>query len=300
MIGGILWVTTFVLSGYFFGNIPFIKDNFSIGIYAVILISLLPAVIGFLKAGKAGRYIKTTYERVCTYIKEVKEDKALVRYILIGAVLSVISIFIFVEIARECVAAASSGLDISASGYVSSIRSEALDNVFKVISSSGGFIPVAAISAATVFVLSCRRKRRESVFFVFNIAGICLLNELLTFLFKRERPSINQLAYASGYSFPSSSAMIFMGVTFFIAYFIIKYFKSRRLAYILSGMAVIYSVFVGASGVYVGINYLSDVLAGWAAGLLWITLSVLMLKLVNRKKESHSLNIELECESNKK
>ena len=44
LVGGVLWVTIFVLGGYFFGNLPFVKDNFSFVVSAIILISVLPAV----------------------------------------------------------------------------------------------------------------------------------------------------------------------------------------------------------------------------------------------------------------
>ena len=48
VIGGLLWVTIFTLGGYFFGNLPFVKDNFSLVVIAIILISVLPAVWEFI------------------------------------------------------------------------------------------------------------------------------------------------------------------------------------------------------------------------------------------------------------
>jgi len=48
--GGILWITTFVGAGYFFGNIPVVKDNFSLVILAIIAISVMPAAIEFWRA----------------------------------------------------------------------------------------------------------------------------------------------------------------------------------------------------------------------------------------------------------
>ena len=48
--GGILWITTFVSAGYFFGNIPVVKNNFSLVILAIIAISLLPAVVEYWRA----------------------------------------------------------------------------------------------------------------------------------------------------------------------------------------------------------------------------------------------------------
>jgi len=52
IIGGILWVSIFTLSGFFFGNIPFIRNNFSLVVIAIILISLLPMIIEVVKHKK--------------------------------------------------------------------------------------------------------------------------------------------------------------------------------------------------------------------------------------------------------
>jgi membrane-associated protein len=52
VIGGVGWVAVFTFGGYFFGNIPFVKKNFSIVIMTIILISLVPAVLEVLKHRK--------------------------------------------------------------------------------------------------------------------------------------------------------------------------------------------------------------------------------------------------------
>lgn len=49
VLGGFVWVFLFTLAGYFFGNIPFVKANFSLIIIAIILVSVLPMVFEFAK-----------------------------------------------------------------------------------------------------------------------------------------------------------------------------------------------------------------------------------------------------------
>jgi membrane-associated protein len=50
VFGGILWVALFTYGGYFFGNLKFVQDNFSFVVLAIILISVMPGVIEYLKA----------------------------------------------------------------------------------------------------------------------------------------------------------------------------------------------------------------------------------------------------------
>ncbi|HEX2787030.1 MAG TPA: VTT domain-containing protein [Ignavibacteria bacterium] len=52
IFGGILWVVSMTLLGYFFGNIPFIKKNFEYVIIGVIIISTIPVITGYLKHRK--------------------------------------------------------------------------------------------------------------------------------------------------------------------------------------------------------------------------------------------------------
>jgi membrane-associated protein len=49
VVGGIAWVALFSFGGYFFGNIPFVKENFTLVILGIIFVSLLPPIIEYLK-----------------------------------------------------------------------------------------------------------------------------------------------------------------------------------------------------------------------------------------------------------
>jgi membrane-associated protein len=49
VIGGVLWVSVCVFAGYFFGNLAFVKKNFSLVILAIIVISMLPALVEYLR-----------------------------------------------------------------------------------------------------------------------------------------------------------------------------------------------------------------------------------------------------------
>ena len=52
VVGAVLWVFSFIPLGYFFGNLPFIQKNFKLVMIAIIVISVLPAVIEFIRERK--------------------------------------------------------------------------------------------------------------------------------------------------------------------------------------------------------------------------------------------------------
>lgn len=49
VVGGVLWVTSFLFIGYFFGGLPVIKDNFTYVIFGIIILSVLPPVIELIR-----------------------------------------------------------------------------------------------------------------------------------------------------------------------------------------------------------------------------------------------------------
>ena len=55
IVGGVTWVALFISMGYFFGNIPFVKKNFELVIFAIIAISFIPPIYEFFKARKEAK-----------------------------------------------------------------------------------------------------------------------------------------------------------------------------------------------------------------------------------------------------
>jgi membrane-associated protein len=50
VVGGVVWVTLFVLAGYYFGNLPAVRQNFTYVILAIIVLSVMPIVLEFVKS----------------------------------------------------------------------------------------------------------------------------------------------------------------------------------------------------------------------------------------------------------
>jgi membrane-associated protein len=62
VVGGIAWVAIFISLGYFFGNIPFVKKNFELVIFAIIIISFIPPVLEFFKARREMKEVAAQIE----------------------------------------------------------------------------------------------------------------------------------------------------------------------------------------------------------------------------------------------
>ena len=53
VIGGVVWIVSFILLGYFFGNLPVVKSNFQYVILGIIVVSVMPVVVEFIKARRS-------------------------------------------------------------------------------------------------------------------------------------------------------------------------------------------------------------------------------------------------------
>ena len=55
LAGGAFWVTSFLWAGYYFGNLPVVRDNFGLVVIAIILVSTLPLLAGLIQERRRGR-----------------------------------------------------------------------------------------------------------------------------------------------------------------------------------------------------------------------------------------------------
>ena len=117
-------------------------------------------------------------------------------------------------------------------------------------------------------------KTRVAVLVLMTVAGGMLLSTLLKRSFDRPRPDLvphGVVVYTA--SFPSGHAMLFAVVYLTLGTLLARVQPQRRLkAYILT-LAVVLTVLVGLSRLYLGVHWPTDVLAGWIAGAAWALLA---------------------------
>jgi membrane-associated phospholipid phosphatase len=96
------------------------------------------------------------------------------------------------------------------------------------------------------------------------------LFKLLKEVFQRERPIFEPAIDATGYSFPSGHSTVSMAFYGILIYFIIKYMKSTRLKAWVVRLLCCYILIMGLCRVFLQAHYLSDVLAGFAIGFVYL------------------------------
>lgn len=145
-----------------------------------------------------------------------------------------------------------------------------LEHMMRDVTSLGSFTVVALVSLGAIGYLLIDGKKAAALFVLVAVAGGTVLSELLKHVFARPRPElVAHLVDVQTMSFPSGHAML-SAVTFLTLGALLTRVQGRRRlkAYILS-IAILLTLLIGASRVYLGVHWPTDVLAGWCAGAAW-------------------------------
>ena len=146
----------------------------------------------------------------------------------------------------------------------------AVEEMFRDFTALGGFGVLGLLTLASFGYLWLQGLRRAALFLLLAIAGGLLLSLALKSGFDRPRPELvshGAMIYTS--SFPSGHSMLSAVVYLTGGALLAMVHTARRVRAYLIGCSVLATLLVGASRVYLGVHWPSDVLAGWAAGAAW-------------------------------
>ena len=150
----------------------------------------------------------------------------------------------------------------------------------------GDGVTIAVIGAGVSVVLVLRRRLIPLYAWILALGGSGLLNLSLKDWFHRDRPG--EIPLLASWSFPSGHAMNSM-----VAYGMLAYLLSRnvprRWMPVVVGAAVTIVLLVGASRIFLGYHYFSDVLGGFAAGLAWLSVCITVAELGLRRERKSTL-----------
>jgi membrane-associated phospholipid phosphatase len=164
------------------------------------------------------------------------------------------------------------GTDQRLADWLHARAADPLTDFVKGVTFLGNFVTLLAVTLVAAIVLWRRRERIDALFVVLAFAGAQLLSNGLKLAFQRERPFFpDPLATATTYAFPSGHALVSLAVFGGIALVLARHLSTRRRALLFGAVAVLV-IAIGFSRLYLGVHFLSDVLAGYAAGIAWLSL----------------------------
>ena len=209
------------------------------------------------------------------------------------AVLSA-SVFVFASLAQAITdEEAITRWDVRLNRWLHDHSSPALTHFFELFTATGGFVFLSLVSAAAVALLASRRALAEAILVALAFAGGQVINITMKAVFERPRPEFRDPHLnLQTFSFPSGHAMVSTAV-----YGAIAIIALRRIPRPASRVAIIAAVallvgLIGVSRVYLGAHYVSDVLAGMALGLAWLTLCVLAITVRDRHRDAGTRRLE--------
>lgn len=208
-------------------------------------------------------------------------------FLLVGAgfVVTIFAGDAFVDLANEMQTSSPllQSVDRAAHDWAISARNTAATHFFVLFTQIGSPAGLAVI-VMIVSIVAARRKRfRWMAYLWVTGAGATVLNLLLKAHFARARPGVSDaIRDAHGFSFPSGHAMGSIVVFGALAYLATRAFSTwpRQSAAVALAVTIILSV--GVSRVYIGVHWISDIAAGYTAGLLWLTACTVGYETVRR------------------
>lgn len=304
VMGGITWAALFGSLGYIFGrSLPLLERYIGQASLAVVLLTTLVVLLAL-----AWRWLNANRdslsERITRYWGLFRErhpglarfvaarfmrEEYLGLHLTIGFVLSIAALWLFAGVTEDVVHHDPlTRFDLMLTTWIRAHTTPLGDRVFLVVSALGSPTAMAVIAAAGALLLLVRRKWLVLAAWVAAFAGAAVLTVILKNVIQRPRPlDATNFLYGTSFSFPSGHALGSLVGYGTLAYVIgSTRIESVRGRVRLSIATVVLVIAIGISRLYLGVHYFSDVVAGYAVGILWLSVCISGLQVVQRRRLS--------------
>lgn len=221
-------------------------------------------------------------------LRNVKEGQVVphLNTVFIAFFIMIIGILSFLYLTKEMSGNTTIQFDDEVSNFLISFRNPTLTHIMILFTKIGDFLGYIFLffSLSVFFIFKKNWKTIFQISLVMVFASG--LNFILKNIISRPRPTTDRLVYANFYSFPSGhamSAIVFYG---FLSYISILLIKKKPIRYLFVSACVFMVLLIGASRIYLGVHYPSDILAGYLAGISWLMFSILIVNLITFKKNN--------------
>jgi undecaprenyl-diphosphatase len=162
--------------------------------------------------------------------------------------------------------------DVATTRWLVDWRGDGSTSVMRAVTQLASPLTVIMITSATVVVLLVRRHVPSALLLVASTVGTALLVSLGKLVVARPRPPVaDAAAEANGYSFPSGHAAQSVALYGALALLAVLLVRDARWRIVLAVAAMVLAFVVGLSRVVLGVHWLSDVVAGWALAIGWLS-----------------------------
>ncbi len=152
------------------------------------------------------------------------------------------------------------------------------------VTALGGHTVLTLLVSSVLGFLLLGRHYPAGLLVLIATSGGGLLSTTLKGVYSRPRPDlVPHLAYVNSSSFPSGHAMLSAVVYLTLGALLARLVEWRWAKLYCVGVAVVLTLLVGASRVYLGVHYPTDVVAGWSGGLAWAVLCWLVARFLQRR-----------------
>jgi len=205
-----------------------------------------------------------------------------------GLLLAALALWIFYEIAEDILKSETQAFDTAILLTLKRMHTPLLDRIMTVITFLGEPEVLLIIAVSLAIWLLLKHRRPEATMLGIGVVGAGGLNYWLKELFHRERPALwERTVDVRYYSFPSGHAMVSMVVYGLIGYLLATRFHQVKRVWVFSG-SILLILAIGLSRLYLGVHWPSDVVAGYAAGLVWLIACILELEIWRKHRSVHS------------
>jgi membrane protein DedA with SNARE-associated domain/membrane-associated phospholipid phosphatase len=257
--GALLWATAISLLGYFFGNSWQLLEIW-VGRAGLFIAGIVIVGAAVLILSRWRQQVETGEDRAGPRMLR-KREMAIILF-------NLALIALFVRLSFAIHNNRDPQFDERVMLLIHEHSTPWLDTTMRLVTRGGNATVVIIVTLALAcFFFKHYQRRREGLSMLLAMVSGFALNNIFKIAFQRERPDLWELIVRpQTYSFPSGHAMVSMAVYGSAAYLLEAAFPRYRWGFRIIAAALI--LLIGASRVYLGVHWPSDVLAGFAAGLV--------------------------------
>ena len=310
-LGGVTWALLFGWLGYAFGrNLPLLERYVAQLSVALVLLAALAVLVivglrvfrryrepiaGFVvnewtRVANSPRYaaVRARYPRLWTFIAgRFARGEYLGLHLTIGFVLSVAALWLFGGVTEDVIHHDPlTAVDLQLAAWARAHATPIGDRVGVVVSLIGSPAAMAVLGVLVAAVLVYRRWWITLGGWIAAFAGGAALDWALKRIIHRARPIGAQgFLYGTSFSFPSGHAMGSLIGYGMLSYLLIAFWSpARRHRAIVMAIAFALVLLIGLSRLYLAVHFLSDVIAGYAGGMVWVTVCVTGVEIALRQR----------------